>query len=268
MKKIVASIATGVVLAGATLTTASAAEYEVEKGDNLWGIAKEYNTTVDELVDINELKTTTIQPKQTLFINDIYTVQKGDTLTGISDEFEVSVDDLKDWNNLKSDIIAIGQELELKGVNVDQDETTEASAPESSADQASESEQTSDSEQATEAEQTAAGNGEANGEASSQDNPDGETVSVTATAYTADCDGCSGVTSTGVDLNANPDAKVIAVDPNVIPLGSEVYVEGYGYATAADVGGAINGDKIDVHVSSRDEASSWGVRTVDVTIVE
>src|SRR5699024_10490026 len=110
-------------------------------------------------------------------------------------------------------------------------------------------------------------NKNASQEQSSQDDPDGKTVTVTATAYTADCEGCSGVTSTGVDLNANPDAKVIAVDPSVIPLGSEVYVEGYGYATAADVGGSINGEKIDVHVPSKDEANSWGVRTVDVTIV-
>ena len=55
-------------------------------------------------------------------------------------------------------------------------------------------------------------------------------LSVEATAYTADCAGCSGVTATGVNLKDNPDQKVIAVDPSVIPLGSKVYVEGYGYA--------------------------------------
>src|SRR5699024_161275 len=66
------------------------------------------------------------------------------------------------------------------------------------------------------------------------DNPEGETVSAEATAYTASCEGCSGTTATGVDLDANPDEKVIAVDPDVIPLGSKVHVEGYGTATAAD----------------------------------
>src|SRR5699024_12577542 len=73
-------------------------------------------------------------------------------------------------------------------------------------------------------------------------NTDGETISAEATAYTASCDGCSGTTATGVDLNENSDEKVIAVDPDVIPLGSKVHVEGYGTATAADTGGDINGD--------------------------
>ncbi|WP_276207826.1 3D domain-containing protein [Virgibacillus sp. YIM 98842] len=100
-----------------------------------------------------------------------------------------------------------------------------------------------------------------------QKNSDNKTFTVTATAYTAKCDGCSGVTSTGIDLNNNPDAKVIAVDPSVIPLGSTVYVEGYGYATAEDTGGAIKGNKIDVFVPDKQAAAKWGIRTVKVTIV-
>ncbi|MDY0394323.1 3D domain-containing protein [Virgibacillus halophilus] len=98
--------------------------------------------------------------------------------------------------------------------------------------------------------------------------PEGKTVSVTATAYTANCDGCSGVTSTGIDLKKNPDQKVIAVDPNVIPLGSKVYVDGYGYATAGDIGGAIKGHKIDVHMPNDGKAKAWGVKNVNVTIVK
>lgn len=98
--------------------------------------------------------------------------------------------------------------------------------------------------------------------------PQGRTITVTATAYTAQCSGCSGITATGVDLKANPNQKVIAVDPNVIPLGSRVYVEGYGEAIAADTGGAIKGaDRIDVFIPDKQEALNWGVRTVKLTIL-
>ncbi|MDE3838896.1 peptidoglycan-binding protein [Bacillus methanolicus] len=93
-------------------------------------------------------------------------------------------------------------------------------------------------------------------------------ITVTATAYTASCDGCSGVTATGIDLKANPNAKVISVDPSVIPLGSKVYVEGYGYATAADTGGAIKGNVIDVFIPSQEKAVQWGRKQVKVTILK
>ncbi|MEI3599351.1 MULTISPECIES: PcsB-like coiled-coil domain-containing protein [unclassified Oceanobacillus] len=96
--------------------------------------------------------------------------------------------------------------------------------------------------------------------------PDNKSFTVTSTAYTADCNGCSGVTSTGIDLKANPNAKVIAVDPSVIPLGSIVHVEGYGHAIAGDTGSAIRGNKIDVFVPTQKQATNWGVRTVKVTI--
>lgn len=85
-----------------------------------------------------------------------------------------------------------------------------------------------------------------------------KTVYVTATAYTAYCNGCSGTTATGIDLRKNPGLKVIAVDPNVIPLGSKVHVEGYGYAIAGDTGGAIKGNKIDLFVPSQSKAMDYG----------
>ena len=69
---------------------------------------------------------------------------------------------------------------------------------------------------------------------------------VTATAYTANCNGCTGITKTGINLKRNPDTKIIAVDPKIIKLGTKVYVEGYGYAVAGDIGSAIKGNKIDV----------------------
>ncbi|WP_338471263.1 ubiquitin-like domain-containing protein [Niallia sp. XMNu-256] len=95
----------------------------------------------------------------------------------------------------------------------------------------------------------------------------GKEIHVTSTAYTANCNGCSGTTATGINLHANPNLKVIAVDPNVIPLGSKVHVEGYGYAVAADTGGAINGNKIDVYFASKQDAVNWGRKTVKIKVL-
>ncbi|WP_394582245.1 peptidoglycan-binding protein [Cytobacillus firmus] len=96
----------------------------------------------------------------------------------------------------------------------------------------------------------------------------GKTLTVESTAYTASCDGCSGVTRMGLDLKKYPDAKVIAVDPGVIPLGSIVKVEGYGTAIAADIGGGINGSSIDVFIPNQGDALQWGRKSVRVEIIE
>ncbi|MCJ7842919.1 ubiquitin-like domain-containing protein [Lederbergia sp. NSJ-179] len=95
----------------------------------------------------------------------------------------------------------------------------------------------------------------------------GNEITMSATAYTASCNGCSGVTATGINLKANPGSKVIAVDPNVIPLGSKVWVEGYGYAVAGDTGGAIKGNRIDVFVPSKDQAYRFGRKNVKVRVL-
>jgi len=97
----------------------------------------------------------------------------------------------------------------------------------------------------------------------------GKTITMEATAYNWDCATCDGrgLTATGYNLKANPDG-VIAVDPRVIPLGTKVYVEGYGYAVARDTGGAIKGNRIDVHMRSISAARQFGRKTVKVTIIE
>lgn len=95
----------------------------------------------------------------------------------------------------------------------------------------------------------------------------GKVLQMSASAYTGSCSGCSGYTATGINLNANPNMKVIAVDPNVIPLGSRVWVEGYGEAIAGDTGGSIVGNRIDVHVPSKAAAKSWGRKTVTVKVI-
>lgn len=96
----------------------------------------------------------------------------------------------------------------------------------------------------------------------------GKEFYVTATAYTAHCNGCTGITATGLNLRANPQLKVIAVDPSIIPLGSKVWVEGYGYAVAGDTGGAIKGMKIDLHVPTKSAAYQFGRRQVKVKVID
>ncbi|HEX7066132.1 MAG TPA: peptidoglycan-binding protein [Bacillales bacterium] len=100
------------------------------------------------------------------------------------------------------------------------------------------------------------------------DDESARTFYVESTAYTAYCAGCSGITATGINLIENPDAKVIAVDPDVIPLGSTVWVEGYGYAVAGDTGGAIDGKRIDVFIPSHSKAMHWGRRTVKIKVFD
>lgn len=91
----------------------------------------------------------------------------------------------------------------------------------------------------------------------------GRTLTVQATAY----DGVSlgGVTATG-NMITSTGHKVIAVDPSVIPLGSIVEVPGYGTAVAWDTGGAIQGNIIDLNMSTAD-AIQWGRRTITITIL-
>ena len=97
----------------------------------------------------------------------------------------------------------------------------------------------------------------------------GKVLTMVATAYGPNCKGCSGYSATGMNLKKNPTPKVVAVDPSVIPLGTRVWVEGYGEAIAADTGGAIKGNRIDVLVPSEAYArSNWGKRTVKVKILD
>ncbi|MCW6070180.1 FG-GAP-like repeat-containing protein [Clostridium sporogenes] len=84
-----------------------------------------------------------------------------------------------------------------------------------------------------------------------------------STAYSGDA-----ITAKGTKPKRNPNGySTIAVDPRVIPIGSRVYVEGYGYAIAEDTGGAIKGNIIDVFMNSKAECISWGRRNVKVYII-
>jgi len=60
---------------------------------------------------------------------------------------------------------------------------------------------------------------------------------------------------------------IVAVDPKVIPMGTKLYVEGYGEAIAADQGGAIKGNRIDLYFDTHQQALNYGMKTVNVTIL-
>lgn len=73
-----------------------------------------------------------------------------------------------------------------------------------------------------------------------------------------------GQTATGV----KPQHGVIAVDPKVIPLGTKLWVEGYGNCIAGDTGGAIKGKRLDLFFSNRQDVMTWGRKNVKVYIRE
>jgi 3D (Asp-Asp-Asp) domain-containing protein len=88
------------------------------------------------------------------------------------------------------------------------------------------------------------------------------TLNVYATWYTAASAGGSGVTATGTGVYKG----IVAVDPAVIPLGTRMYVPGYGYAIAADTGGGVKGNHIDLGYGEND-VKDWRSRRVDICIL-
>ena len=85
-----------------------------------------------------------------------------------------------------------------------------------------------------------------------------------ASAYTLAEGSGTGLTSTGVV----PYHGVVAVDPDVIPYGTRMYIPGYGFAVAADSGGAINGNTIDLYMDDYGDAMDWGRRDVTVYFLD
>lgn len=89
-----------------------------------------------------------------------------------------------------------------------------------------------------------------------------------ASAYSPDIRDCwpysDGITALGLKAGYG----VAAVDPRVIPLGTRIYVEGYGYAIASDLGGAIRGRKIDLCFDTHEEAKIYGRRMIKVYLLD
>ncbi|MDA7027823.1 LysM peptidoglycan-binding domain-containing protein [Bacillus sp. CLL-7-23] len=252
--------------------SASAKEVTIQKGDTLWGISQKQGVNLEDLKQWNQLSTDLIIPGQKLNVSEKkiekkqYTIKKGDTLWKIAEQFGVTVSDLKNWNDIKSDLIYANTTISVDG----QKTVQAASQPVEPKDHqtADVIQKTPEQKQAPERkavpEQKQAPTKKAAPRSNSSQSA-AKTMTVTATAYTANVG--SGVTATGINLRANKNAKVIAVDPSVIPLGSRVYVEGYGEAIAGDTGGAIKGNKIDVFVPSHTAAKNWGVKSVKIKVL-
>jgi 3D (Asp-Asp-Asp) domain-containing protein len=216
LKKLISIITAAATVFLIAANPIQAEQIVIQKGDTLWDLSREYNTTVKSIMEENNLVDDLIFPDHTLEISPIknLTITEGNTLTQ-----PVQGEEQSENNSVEATNLAV----------------SEKPAPEN---------------------ETVA------------EEPAGKEITVAATAYTANCQGCSGITKTGVNLNANPDQKVIAVDPAVIPLGTKVHVEGYGYATAEDIGGGINGHEIDVFIPKQSDALDWGRKQVKVTIID
>lgn len=103
-----------------------------------------------------------------------------------------------------------------------------------------------------------------------------KTETFTVTAYTAFCDsGCTGVTATGVDVRDSiyyKGKRIVAVDPDVVPLGTTVKIHMNDGRTitaiAKDTGGAINGHDLDLLVKSKAQAMKFGRQQLQVQVIE
>lgn len=261
-------------------TTSSNHTYTVKSGDTLYRIAKNNGTSVQQLKEWNNLSSHLIYVNQVLKISGTgtvssspsapvqektnetqaspapsnsksYKVQPGDTMWSVAQRHGISISQLKQWNNLSSNTIYINQVLQVGGQAAAQAKpsTPSPAAPSTPS--------------------TSAPSTSTPAPAPAQESKSvSKEITVEATAYTAYCAGCSGITATGIDLRSNPNRKVIAVDPRVIPLGSRVYVEGYGEAIAGDTGGAIKGTRVDLFMASQSSALNWGRKTVKLQILD
>ncbi|TCI43453.1 LysM peptidoglycan-binding domain-containing protein [Exiguobacterium sp. SH3S2] len=243
---------------GVAAPASAASTHTVQSGDTLYRIAVNNGVSVNDIKQANSLNSNMIYPNQVLKLakseakatasSNTYTVKSGDTLYRIATNNGVSVNQLMTWNGLKSDLIFPGQQFAVKGAKA---ASVANSAPTAKPKASTSAPVTKQSTSTTQTQAPASG----------------KTMTVEATAYTPYCAGCSGITATGIDVRSNPNQKVIAVDPSVIPLGSKVWVEGYGEAIAGDTGGAIKGNKIDLLMPTQQQALNFGRKSITIKVL-
>ncbi|MGE7305478.1 LysM peptidoglycan-binding domain-containing protein [Priestia megaterium] len=242
--------------------------HKVQQGNTLWSISQQYGVTVDQIKEWNGLKSDLIYPGEQLKIQSPngQAQQSSPSVAQAAPEAQQAQAPAEQAQEEQQQAQAEQAQKEQQQAQAEQAQKEQQQAQ---AEQAQKEQQQAQAEQAQKEQQQAQAE-QAQKEqqpAESSQQASGKSMTVEATAYTANCAGCSGTTATGVDLKANPNQKVIAVDPSVIPLGSKVYVEGYGEAVAADTGGAIKGNRIDVFVPSEGDAQQFGRKSVKITVM-
>ena len=227
-------------------------EYTFQWGDTLWGISEATDFSVDKLVQVNDIDNRSlIHVGTTIYLSEdtsIISVKNEEDIVS----YDVSTDEVTETETPAEVVEAQEQEKTQEAETTVETSESEASEPETEATPPAETSE-------PEAETTPPAETETN-----QSN--GYTLTVEATAYSRNQPSLSNFTFTGIDLREN--SRVIAVDPNVIPLGSTIYVPGYGEYVAGDTGGAIKGNRIDLHMEDLQAAIQFGRRTLEIQVVE
>ncbi|MGB3569915.1 MAG: LysM peptidoglycan-binding domain-containing protein [Priestia megaterium] len=239
--------------------------HTVKRGDTLWSIGQHYGVTVEEIKEWNGLTSDLVFPGEQFKIKTAQAAQSQTASAPVAKAApqaqQSQTAQAQQEQAAQEQAQKEQEQAQVAQAQAAQEQTQKEQAQVAQAQAAQEQAQ---KEQAAQQQQQAA----QQQQQQSQQQASGKSMTVEATAYTANCAGCSGTTATGVNLKSNPNQRVIAVDPSVIPLGSKVYVEGYGQAVAADTGGAIKGNRIDVFVSSDSAAQDWGRRSVKITVID
>ena len=202
-------------------------------------ISEATGASLDTLVKVNE-------------IQDANLIYPGTVLRFSADQKEVTVD-----NGTEQHSYRVQNNNEVK--EVETTETTTQAAQSTETTQAAQETETTQAAQETPATETTQA-------AAASSNQGGYYLTVEATAYSYNEAGLSNYTADGTNLVSEP--NVIAVDPSVIPLGSYVEIPGYGIFRAADTGGAIYGNRIDVHLVNLNDVYNFGRRTITIRVLQ
>lgn len=210
-------------------------EYTIQWGDTLSSVAAATDTSLNALIDVND-------------INNANIIYSGNVISLSADHSTVTIE--KEDEVVSYDVTQAEEAVEAETTQETEAPAEEAQAPVEETEAAAPVEQQPEETKATEAAEPAA--------------QSGQTVTVQATAYSTNQPELSDTTATGINLNENP--NVIAVDPSVIPLGSTVTIPGYGTFVAGDTGSAIQGNRIDIHMTDLNQALNFGRQTLTVQV--